>query len=255
MTAPRHEPKDAPNFDRLARPYRWMEYLSFGRALERCRFHWLDRLRDRRQALVLGDGDGRFTARLLAANPTIHVHAIDGSRAMLAAVTRRARRVAADTRLTTEQADLRLWTGPDAATWTGPALPRGAAVGKPLASSAVDLIVTHFFLDCLTTDEVARLARLLHIQTQPDTLWVVSEFAIPARGWMHPLAAALVAVLYRVFRLLTGLGPQRLPEYAQALERAGWRPCARREHWHGLLVSELWRKERRSGEAPQARTQ
>ena len=241
MTAPGHKPKDAPNpdspnwnapnFDRLARPYRWMEYLSFGRALERCRFHWLDRLRDRQQALVLGDGDGRFTARLLAVNPTLRVHALDGSRAMLAAMTRRAQRIAAAARLTTEQADLRLWPGPGAATLSGP----------------IDLIATHFFLDCLTTDEVARLAQLLHAQAQPDALWVVSEFAIPARGWIRAPAAVLVSVLYRAFRLLTGLGPQQLPLYALALEQAGWRPYARHEHLRGLLVSELWRKERRRG--------
>ena len=65
------------NFDRIARPYRWLEYLSLGRALERCRFHFLPRLRDCRRALVLGDGDGRFTAKLLDANPSVQVDAVD----------------------------------------------------------------------------------------------------------------------------------------------------------------------------------
>jgi hypothetical protein len=55
-----------PNFDRIARPYRWLEYLTLGRSLERAREVFLPLLKDRRQALILGDGDGRFTARLLA---------------------------------------------------------------------------------------------------------------------------------------------------------------------------------------------
>ncbi len=221
----------APNFDPLARLYRWMEYLSFGRTLERCRFHFLDELLDRQQALILGDGDGRFTARLLARSTRLRAHAIDGSRAMLAALCRRARTLQASDRLTVELADLRCWTGDSLCN------------RSPQPGGQPDLIVTHFFLDCLTTSEVDRLARCLHGLASDNTLWVVSEFAIPARGWMHPLATVLISALYRAFRLLTGLGPQRLPDYAAALEGSGWRRTQRREQLRGLLVSELWRRD------------
>ena len=226
----------APNFDLLARPYRWMEYASFGHALERCRFHYLGQFADRSSALVLGDGDGRFTARLLAHCAAIRVHAVDGSPAMLAALTRRAQRVGAADRLTTEVTDLRTGIRFDSPSQTGT-----AAVEK-IARNAPDIIATHFFLDCLATEEVEQLARHLHAQTRGDTLWVISEFAIPDHGWMRPLAAVLVAVLYRAFRLLTHLGPQQLPRYASALQAAGWRRIERYQHLRGLLVSELWKQ-------------
>ena len=57
------------NFDRLARIYRWMELVTFGPLLGRCRYRFLEQLCNCRTALLLGDGDGRFAARLLAANP------------------------------------------------------------------------------------------------------------------------------------------------------------------------------------------
>ena len=60
-----------PNFDLIARPYRWLEYLTFGPTLQQTRLHYLPALLHSRNALVLGDGDGRFIAALLAANPTI----------------------------------------------------------------------------------------------------------------------------------------------------------------------------------------
>lgn len=224
MTAPAGT---APNFNRLAAPYRWMEYLSFGPALERCRFHFLSRLAHCRSGLVLGDGDGRFTARLLAAYPNLRIHAIDGSPAMLAALRRRVATVAATSRLTTETTDLRLWSAPSAPT-------------NPSQPFAPDCIATHFFLDCLTTPEVARLARSLSALATPGCLWVVSEFAIPARGWMRPLAAALVAALYRAFGWLTGLQPQQLPDHLTALAASGWHCIQRHRHLGGLLVSELW---------------
>ena len=43
--------------------------------LERCRFRFLSQCSQARHVLVLGDGDGRFTAHLLAANPTLQVDA------------------------------------------------------------------------------------------------------------------------------------------------------------------------------------
>lgn len=223
--SPESRSRQTPNFDRLAAPYRWMEYFSFGHALERCRFHFLPRLAARRRALVLGDGDGRFTTRLLADHTEIHVHAIDASPTMLAALTRRVTDIHAAGRLTTELADLRRWPADE----------------QPQPSpTAPDLIVTHFFLDCLTTDEVAALALRLRTLAAPGSIWLISEFAIPARGWMRPIAASLVAALYRAFRLLTGLDPQQLPDYPAALTRVGWQRLEYHPHLRGLLTSELW---------------
>ena len=54
------------NCDRIARCYRWLEYLFFGRALERRR-EYLDEVENARSVLILGD-DGRFTAEFLGRN-------------------------------------------------------------------------------------------------------------------------------------------------------------------------------------------
>ncbi|OYU98497.1 MAG: methyltransferase type 12, partial [Verrucomicrobiales bacterium VVV1] len=59
------------SFDALASAYEGLERLAFGSDLETARFWHLDRLRDCRQVLVLGEGDGRFLARLLRQFPTV----------------------------------------------------------------------------------------------------------------------------------------------------------------------------------------
>ena len=79
-----------PNFNRLARIYLWMELACFGPWLWWCRCTFLRELADSRRALVIGDGDGRFTARLLRANPGIQIDAVDSSAAMLHSLLRRA---------------------------------------------------------------------------------------------------------------------------------------------------------------------
>ena len=71
------------NFDPIARPYRWLEYLSFGRELERRRFRYLPEVKSARRALVLGDGDGRFLAALVRQGGEVSVDYVDLSARML----------------------------------------------------------------------------------------------------------------------------------------------------------------------------
>jgi SAM-dependent methyltransferase len=208
-----------PNFNRLARPYRWLEYLTFGPFLWRCRTHYLPELAHCRRALVLGDGDGRFTARLLRVNPEIQITAIDASPRMIESLRQAA--APQQDRLTTHIADLRAW-GPE-------------------NSAQYDLIVTHFFLDCLTTEEIHRLAARIRPAAGPGALWLVSEFATPGTLFGRAIAAPLVASLYIAFRVLTGLNLRSLPDYPRALSASGWSLQSHFPHLCGLLVSQLWR--------------
>jgi hypothetical protein len=48
------------NFDRVARPYHWLEYITFGPWLARCRGAQLAHLTGARHALLFGDGSDAF---------------------------------------------------------------------------------------------------------------------------------------------------------------------------------------------------
>jgi SAM-dependent methyltransferase len=217
---------DTPNFDSVARAYRWMEYFSFGPLLERCRFHFLTRCSRARHALVLGDGDGRFTARLLSSNLAVQVDAVDASPAMLAILRERARNCCdnAGRRVQTIQADIRRFTPP---------------------STDYDLVVSHFFLDCLTDIEVNDLiARLCPHMTQ-DATWLVSEFAVPEAGWRRLPARIAVRGLYYAFSILTGLRVRKIPNYADAFSDNGFHLAEKAGYLGGMLATEAW--ERQSG--------
>jgi hypothetical protein len=108
-------------------------------------------------------------------------------------------------------------------------------------AKAYDLVVSHFFLDCLETAEIESLAHRVRGSVADDAIWIVSEFAIPPNHFGQFLARPLVAALYRAFGLLTGLAVRRLPDYASALSGAGFHLAARRHWLGGLLVSDLWR--------------
>jgi SAM-dependent methyltransferase len=214
-----------PNFDRLAKLYRWMELATFGPWLWRCRCAFLAEAAGCRHALVLGDGDGRFTARLLAENSTVEIDAVDASPAMLNALARSAGRNAA--RVCTHLADARLWR---------PSLSLDPRSDK----LPYDLIVTHFFLDCLTTEEVQSLASELRRAVAPTALWLVSEFAIPAGWFGRVLARPLISGLYLSFGWLTRLPVRALPDHRPALSAAGFTLLRHRTRLAGLLTAELW---------------
>jgi len=208
-----------PNFDRIARLYRWAEYLLLGPLLQRTRLQLLPELHHTRQALVLGDGDGRFLSELLRSAPHCRVLAIDLSPAMLRLLELRCS--FARDRVRTLQCSV-------------------DDLSPQAIPSGTDVIATHFFLDCLTQAQVSELGHTLARATLPGSLWVISEFGVPAAEPWRSLARAYVQSLYVAFRLLTGLQVQRLPDISQALEAAGWRRLKRVPRLHGFLYSELW---------------
>ena len=211
--------KPQANFNRIARLYRWLEYLMFGRTLQRCRLHYLPRLRQCKQALILGDGDGRFLACLLLQNLDLHADAIDSSASMLHLLRRNceAATPTAHARLQTHCTNVLAFT---------------------LVPSC-DLVVSHFFLDCLTQHELdSHIAHIAPALT-PQATWLISDFRVPA-GPMRLPARIFIRSLYLAFRILTGLRPTRLPDHATPLTRAGFTRISHHYLLAGVLATELW---------------
>lgn len=213
--------RPAPNFDRIARPYRALEHLTFGPALQRARTHFLPLLGHRLNALILGDGDGRFTAALLSHNPHLHADAVDLSPEMLRLLAQRAHAAhpTAPTRLRTHHTN--------------------ALALAPPTNARYDLIVSHFFLDCLSDPELHHLCHRMRPHLAPGAFWLISDFRIPG-NLLHLPARALVRSLYLGFRLLTGLRTTRLPNHEAALNAIGFTCTAQHLSLGGILTSELW---------------
>jgi ubiquinone/menaquinone biosynthesis C-methylase UbiE len=198
------------NCDPIARWYRWLEYFGFGRALERRRFAFLAEAIDARRILILGEGDGRFLAKLVQENRSAVIDCADLSGKMLEL----ARARAGTDRITYHHAD---------------------ALTLPLPEAEYDLIVTHFFLDCLEDGDAAALVSKIAGATLPGAQWIVSEFREPS-AW----AGAIVGMLYFFFRITTGLRARTLIDHRGLLLRHGLVLMREENGRFGLLASELW---------------
>jgi ubiquinone/menaquinone biosynthesis C-methylase UbiE len=215
------------NCDPIARVYRWLEYASFGRGLQRCREAFLPEIAGAREVLLLGDGDGRFLAAFLHRNPDAHVTSVDSSGRMLALARDRIRpwtgAIGPDRQVRFHQAD--------AATW------------RPPPGTCFDLIVTQFFLDCFDDGDLERMIPALAGAAAPGARWLVAEFRQPAHGPAAWRAKIWIGSLYAAFRLMTGLEARQLPNYRQLLQAQGF--IQEREmiaEW-GLLTAQLWRRD------------
>lgn len=206
------------NVNGFARWYRWVEYAAFSRALERRRYAFLDHLARAGRVLILGEGDGRALARLLAVAPAADIDVLELSSEMIELARGRCGN--------SNRVRFR----------------RGNALTASWPKNHYDGIVTFFFLDCLDEDEARGVIHRVSRAMAPGALWLVSEFAIPESGWRCWHAKVLIWTMYRFFAATTGLRARALPPIEVLLKDAGLRRLQKEEERGGLLRSEVWIK-------------
>jgi ubiquinone/menaquinone biosynthesis C-methylase UbiE len=208
-------------FDRLAPWYRAVEFLAFGRDLERARFHFLPRIAGAAEILLLGEGDGRCAERLAALAPQARITCVDSSPGMIRrAQARLAGRPGGD-RVAFVCADVFAYD-------PGP--------------RRFDAVATLFFLDCFTPAEVAALVARVGSFLAPGAPWLFADFQVPPAGWARRRARVWLAFLYAFFRWEASLRVSALPPSGEILAAHGWAPAAGRDFQHGLLRSAVFER-------------
>lgn len=208
------------SFDLLAPHYRWMEWLSAGGKLQRCRTALLDAVSTPSKVLVYGEGNGRFLVELCRRFPQAEVTVVDASAVML----KLARRRLQDAGLGAAGVD---FIHADALAWKPPA-------------GEFDLLVTCFFLDCFREDELRRLVPVIAAAGRPRAQWLVADFQIAPAGLARLRSRVIVAVLYAFFRRATGLSARELVDPGPLLGAEGFHMLAHEEQDLGMLHSSLW---------------
>ena len=179
----------AMNADSIASSYRWIEYAAFGPTLEKARLDFLPYAEAARQVLILGEGDGRFLARLLEVNFQASVVVVEASFNMIRLAQQRVHAID-QSRVVFQQID---------------------AAAQPLPAGQFDLAVSHFFLDVFDCHQAAALISNLSSRLSQGALWLLSEFQEPETGLRRLYARAWLRTMYAFFSLATGLRVSKLP--------------------------------------------
>ncbi len=191
------------NCDRIAPFYRTFETLAFGTRLQRHRLAFLDTAANKHRALILGDGDGRFTRALATTHPTLPIDSIDLSHGKL---------VHAD------------------------------ALPFPFPSATYDILFTHFFLDCFNPEELTSLIPRISQSLCPKATWIITDFQQAPGGWRSLYTRAWLNTMYTFFHIATGLKTRRLASYTGSLHAAQFTLQQQRISRDGLITSQHWQR-------------
>jgi SAM-dependent methyltransferase len=209
-------------YDRLAPCYRWLEYAAFGSQLQAARVSMLDRLPSVENALVLGDGDGRFLQQFCCAQPACRVTSVDQSGRMLQLQRRRLKAVDPRPCASFMQSDATEYR-PEKDQW--------------------DLLVTAFFLDCFTEDQLSDLLPNWLAGVRPGGFLYYVDFSRPNSGWRRFRADCYLGWMHWMFRWTTGLPNRRLIDLDAVLARQPISLIATEEFSQGLIQARLYRVE------------
>lgn len=203
------------SFDRIAPFYRAMELVTAGGKLQRCRTAFLDDIPVPEKILIAGEGHGRFLPECARRFPEARIVVVDSSKKMLEI----ARQKTASKRVEFVHVDFLELIGP---------------------SREFDLIVTHFFLDCFTADELASVVRKIGTMATAEADWLLADFEIAPAGAARWRSRAIVGMLYRFFRAVAGLHADSLVSPDAEIQKAGFTVRRRQVYDWGLLKSEWW---------------
>lgn len=211
------------SFDAIAPWYRMLETIAFGNALQHARVACLEEIGSPRRALIVGEGIGRFLRELVRRHPRIEVDCVDATERMLGLARRRIERELPDSlnRIRFLQSDLMSWAPPE---------------------GSYDLVVTHFFLDCFSEEQIADVVGSLARAAAPQATWLLADFRIPPDGFRRVHARAWLAAMYRFFRFTARIEARALIDPSPFLDAAGFDLIQQHLSRNGMLKSELWRR-------------
>ena len=219
-------------FDRISPVYDLLAMTVFGRAIQRSQLRLLEGLPTAPRVLLLGGGSGWLLEALMTCRPDAEVLSVDASPAMN-------RRAAARIRRREARTGRRLSVTLISATHSALDIP-------PLSDQPpFDVLITPFFLDVFSPAELPRVMGTLSGRLTREGRWLFADFCPPLAGWR----AALVWLMYRFFRLSTGLTNQHLSDFRRHFTALGFRPENAARLAAGMILSAIWRRATREGEA------
>jgi len=206
------------NCDHIAPFYRTFETLAFGSRLQCHRLAFLDTAANKHRALVLGDGDGRFTRAFATTYPKLPIDSIDLSAGMLV------------------QARKRMVHNPNVN------LIHADALKFPLPIGEYDILFTHFFLDCFNRQDLTALIPLISQSLCPRATWIITDFHQAQQGWRKLYTRAWLKMMYTFFYLATGLKTRQLANYVEDVSAARFTLQQQRMSADGLIKSQHWQR-------------
>lgn len=105
-----------------------------------------------------------------------------------------------------------------------------------------DLIITPYFLDCLSDHELSLLMANLHAQLTIGGTWFFADFNIPKDKTRSFIFKNIIQLLYRILNLFCDLEVNSLPDFKKEFCKYKFTLLHEKYFLGGLLVSRIYKK-------------
>jgi ubiquinone/menaquinone biosynthesis C-methylase UbiE len=208
-------------FDKLAPWYLFLETISFGNQLQQCRISQIAELKEVKNVLILGDGNGRFLESLLKSNCNAEIESLDISRNMIGLANARITPLPNNSQVVFIHTDVFDWNFP---------------------KCKYDLIVTNFFLDCFTYSELTNLLEKISLSLKPQGKLIYGDFNVPNSLLIKTLTSLLLYGMYLFFRIFTQISANSLYDPTSLLIENKFILKNEKYYLLSFLKSQLWIK-------------
>jgi len=104
-----------------------------------------------------------------------------------------------------------------------------------------DLIVTPYFLDCFSDDELSLVVDKLYSQLTIEGTWFFADFNIPEGSFRSFIFKNIIQLLYGIFNLFCDLRVNRLPDFSKEFCKYGFTILYEKYFLGGLLVARIYK--------------
>lgn len=207
-------------YDQLADRYHLLEKMMFGSSLAKARTALLSSIPPCHSALLFGDGDGRFLEAFLSMQPECQITSVDQSQRML------------------DIQQQRLLDHPlrDNVTWLQQDIRDFAANRQQF-----DLLVTAFFLDCFSAEDLRTHLPVWLSALKPDGHFYFVDFQKPDKGWKRLRGRVYLKIMHLFFRWYTDLPNEELVDINSVLPACPMELLESKDMSHDLICARLYR--------------
>lgn len=208
-------------FDKLAPWYNFLETISFGDQLQQCRISQIAELKEVKNVLILGDGNGRYLESLLKSNCNAEIQSLDSSKTMIGLANARIIPLPNRSKVVFIHSDVFDWDFP---------------------KCKYDLVVTNFFLDCFTYSELTNLIEKISLSIKPEGKLIYGDFNVPNSCFKKNFSSLVLFGMYLFFRIFTKISAKSLHDPASLLIEKNFILNNEKYYLGSFLKSQLWIK-------------
>ena len=197
-------------YNRLAPVYTFLTKIVFGRSIQTSQLHFLSHLQPDHRLLILGGGSGDLLKAILEKQPKLIIDYIDISSKMIKLARQK--------------------------------IPAAATVNfiegteQNIPDTTYDAVITNFYLDLFPDAALSQVIATIKKSLPTNAKWLVTDF-VNEKIW-HRI---MLWIMYRFFRITTGIEASRLPHWESALLKSGIQEVESAKYYGRFIKSSVYK--------------